>query len=90
MAATKRARSDGAGLGQEAGWESQMTWGSNASFQTFRCHWCGGIGVDDRDVGPSTHQASCPSRPLFGRFGKLWALCHPISERAAKAKEHGS
>lgn len=42
-----------------------MTWGSNATFDTVACRYCGGNMIDDRDEGESTHEQGCSRRPLW-------------------------
>ena len=44
-----------------------MTWGSNATFQRYTCRHCGAEAIDDRDSGPTSHEAICKPvliRPL--------------------------
>lgn len=44
-----------------------MTWGSNPSFDTIPCRYCGVPQIDDQDH-ESTHEQKCTKRTWRSRF----------------------
>lgn len=52
-----------------------MTWGSNASYDTIPCRWCGADCVDDTDEGESSGERFCCHRPRWW-IGRLFHRKH--------------
>lgn len=50
-----------------------MTWGSNPTFQTVPCRFCGMPCIDDKER-ESTHELGCEHRTWWRRFLHAWGM----------------